>query len=150
MHKLILLCLIFVLTACQIETKHDQKNMSDGTVKHSHELLEVASFGDHVPLPAVTFSIQADPMEGWNIHIKTENFQFTPENSGHSAIPNEGHAHLFVDGYKIARVYGSWFHLKKLTPGAHNVRISLNANDHSTWGHEGQEISATQDVEQLQ
>jgi len=43
-------------------------------------------------------------------------------------VAGEGHAHLYLDGEKVARVYGRWFHIPEPGPGAHSVRVTLNAN----------------------
>ncbi len=122
-------------------TKHDHS-------QHDHGQLEVTDFGQNTPLPSVKFSIEEDAMSGWNIHIETHNFHFTPEKINDDAISNEGHAHLYVDDFKMARLYSNWYHLKTLTPGEHTVRISLNANDHSEWSHQGQTISFSQRITQ--
>jgi hypothetical protein len=45
--------------------------------------------------------------------------------------PGEGHAHLYIDNVKRARLYGTWFHLEDLEPGKHIIRVTLNANNHS-------------------
>ena len=34
-----------------------------------------------------------------------------------------GHLHLYVDGAKHTRLYGSWFYLDGLAPGAHALRV---------------------------
>lgn len=44
---------------------------------------------------------------------------------------DEGHAHLFIDGKKIGRVYSNWYHINPLRQGSHTIRVTLNANDHS-------------------
>jgi peptidoglycan hydrolase-like protein with peptidoglycan-binding domain len=85
-------------------------------------------------VPTVEIVAHPDAMVGWNLEIKTTNFRFAPEHASGAVLPNEGHAHLMVDGKKLARVYGNWFHIPKeaaLTSGSHEVHVTLNANDHS-------------------
>jgi hypothetical protein len=41
-----------------------------------------------------------------------------------------GHAHLYVDGQKIARLYGNWFHISELPKDAKSLEIILNSNNH--------------------
>ena len=134
------LAIAFLTTACQ-PTDDNQAQQRDQR-KHLHGDLDIKSFGEDTPVPEISFNIAADTMGGWNVQINTEHFRFAPENVNRDAVAGEGHAHLFVDGYKMARLYGHWFHLKKLTPGNHIVRITLNANDHSTLTYQGQPISA--------
>ena len=50
--------------------------------------------------PKVMIHASRDPQGGWNLHLMTENFTFTPENAGKEDIVGEGHAHLYVNGKK--------------------------------------------------
>ncbi|MGH1542027.1 MAG: hypothetical protein ACRBHB_16490 [Arenicella sp.] len=151
----ILIFSALMLSACQPsqdnqDANHSADNLTEkhDHTKHDHGTLDIESFDGQNQIPALTLDVQADSMSGWNLQIKTEHFSFTPEQVGEDATAGEGHAHLFVDNYKIARLYGNWYHLKKLTPGKHEVRVTLNANDHSTWATQGNEISATITIEQ--
>lgn len=143
-----ILTILSGLCTCQQDESNniDTPSSAGNTVAHNHGDLEVSNFGENIAIPNVSFTIEADSMDGWNIHIQTENFRFAPEKNNADAAAGEGHAHLYVDGFKMARLYGNWYHLKKLTPGEHKVRISLNANDHSNWSHQGQAIEATQKI----
>ncbi len=94
---------------------------------HHHGKLEVDA---RQPLPQVSVLAAKDSMSGWNIQVKTQNFQFAPERVNSSAISGEGHAHIFVDGIKVARLYAPWFHLPQQKSGKHLIRVTLNANTH--------------------
>lgn len=94
-------------------------------------------------IPEVSLQAEPDSRSGWNIHIVTSNFRFTPAQAGQTAVAGEGHVHLYLDGQKIARVYGEWFHLPDIGSGEHVLRATLNANDHSDFCVDGQVISAT-------
>ena len=149
----LVIVVLFGLGACQPSDSNEHKNKDTTQQTHDHSQhvhgdLEVLSFGENTKIPSVSFKVMPDSMSGWNIHIETQNFRFTPENINSDAAANEGHAHIYVDGFKMARIYSNWYHLKKLTPGEHIVRISLNANDHSNWSHQGEAIHATQTVTQ--
>ena len=149
MRRIIPALLIATLaTACQPQDTAKINEEVDDHSQHAHGNLEVSSFGEGSPIPTINIWIEADPMSGWNLHLKTDNFRFTPKNVNLDAVANEGHAHIFVDGYKMARVYGNWYHLKALTPGKHEVSVSLNANDHSEWSVDGKVISAKQIIVQ--
>lgn len=63
--------------------------------------------------------------------MKTENFTFSPENSGKTDLPHEGHAHLYVNDKKVGRLYGPWSHLT-LPKRKNTVRVTLNTNGHKT------------------
>ncbi|XKT74838.1 MAG: hypothetical protein ACJKTH_02000 [Patescibacteria group bacterium UBA2163] len=87
--------------------------------------------------PAVALEVFEDPMSGWNVKITTENFRFSPENASQDHILGEGHAHVYVDGEKINRVYGSWYHLGDLSVGEHEIKVNLNANNHNPYSVNG-------------
>lgn len=80
------------------------------------------------------------------MHLICENFTFTSENINKMIDKPEGHAHVYVDGKKVSRIYGPWFHLTGLTPGAHTVQVSLNANDHKEFVINGKPIDDTVEV----
>jgi hypothetical protein len=108
---------------------------------HTHTMLEV---DQALPVPTVTLTAISDSKDGYNLHIETTNYTFTPESAGGVPVPNTGHAHLYVNDVKVARVYGEWYHLSSsvLTPGQNYVMVTLNANDHSDWALWGNHIGA--------
>lgn len=109
-----------------------------GPVHHHDALLEVHA----VDAPDLVVQVTKDPVAGWNLHVITENFRFSPENSGGAHVANQGHAHVYVDGKKVARLYGSWMHFSSL-PEEAEVEVTLNSNDHRTLSVNGQAISAS-------
>lgn len=80
---------------------------------------------------------------GFNLRLQTLNFAFTPQKVDLEPLSNEGHAHLYVDGEKIARLYGEWYHLSSLPAAAETLTVTLHANDHSVFTTDGIEISAS-------
>ncbi len=76
----------------------------------------------------------AELASGWNLHIRTKNFRFAPENASKAHVPGEGHAHVYVNGTKIARHYGAWLHIPELPQGRSVITVTLNANDHRFLG----------------
>ena len=85
------------------------------------------------PIPTVDFELLRDQKSGWNLHIITSNFRFTPENVGTAHVSGEGHAHLFIDGVKVARIYSAWYHIEGLQTGLRQIAVSLNGNQHSAY-----------------
>ena len=81
--------------------------------------------------PTLALSVLKDTKSGLNIHVQTTNFTFTPETVNLENVPGAGHAHIYINGKKIARAYGPWFHADGLPDGTHTVMVELNANDHS-------------------
>ena len=61
--------------------------------------------------PKAVLEIQKDPTGGFNVHVVTTNFVWRPEMASMQHVPGEGHAHVYLDGRKIMRIYNEWFHL---------------------------------------
>ena len=100
-------------------------------------------------LPTVDFTITEDPtaMGGWDVHITTTNFTFTPENVNQPPVLDQGHVHLYIDG-KLFVVYGPWYHIDDLTAGPHTIVIALANNDHSIYALNGAYIQAQKTITQ--
>lgn len=81
--------------------------------------------------PGLEIALTQDPMTGWNLQVTPQNFRFSPENASTPDVPGEGHAHVYINGQKLARLYGNWMHIDQLPKGAVEVEVSLNANSHS-------------------
>lgn len=98
--------------------------------------------------PEVRIEVTEDPDAGWNVHLDTERFTFAPQRAGEEARPSEGHAHLYLDGEKIARVYGPWYHIPPdaVSEGEHTLSVELNANDHTAWAVDGQPVSDSVEI----
>ena len=101
---------------------------------HSHGMLAV---DDWLVKPAITATIQKDPVGGWNLNLQTENFTYNAAAAGLDNKQGEGHAHIYVNGVKLARTYGDWFHIGALPEGHNMIAVTLNANDHSSLTHNG-------------
>ena len=107
---------------------------------------EAIELSDGYAIPNVDLVVHKDRISGWNVQIVTENFRFAPEQAGSEAVVGEGHAHLYVNGNKNARVYGPWFHIAKLAPGDHTIRVTLNANSHQDYVFKGKIIEDMETV----
>ena len=105
---------------------------------HSYGVVE---FPDSLGIPSVEVEIFPDPGAGWNLHVITENFTFSPEHAGSEHYPGEGHCHLYIDGRKIARLYGPWYHIdEQLDIGEHKLEVTLNSNDHNLYTYDGKVV----------
>ncbi len=108
-----------------------------------HGMLETSGYE---AAPMIKLEVIKDTASGWNLHLITQNFKFTPEDIDQPVDKPEGHAHVYVDGERISRIYGPWFHLTGLTPGPHTIRVFLDANDYSEFVFNGVPIDAIADV----
>jgi hypothetical protein len=93
--------------------------------------------------PTLRIVVMDDPMAGHNLHIMTSNFQFSPQNASLDHVAGEGHAHVYVDGQKLSRVYGNWMHLDALPSGEVTIEVTLNSNDHRPLSVAGTNIKAS-------
>ena len=101
---------------------------------HQHDPIDVTN---EVLIPTIELVVTEDPKAGWNLEIQTTNFTFTPEFASQDPVLNEGHAHLYIDGEKITRLYGPWYYLGEFEEGEYLVTVDLNANDHSPFAVDG-------------
>jgi hypothetical protein len=137
--------LMTFLPSQQVETQNtgqaSESSMLDRMEMHDHPLFAVA---ENLPVPSVTHLMFPDVMGGFNIQILVRNFEFTPTAINREPKYNSGHAHVYVNGVKYARVYSTWFHLptSALKPGENFVKVTLNANNHSEWAKDGKTISS--------
>lgn len=91
--------------------------------------------------PRVAIELSKDPMSGHNLRLKTQNFDFAPEAASRAHVAGQGHAHVYLDGQKFARLYSEWLHLPALPSGDIEIKVTLNANDHRVYSVEGASVS---------
>ncbi|MCX5608803.1 cupredoxin domain-containing protein [Streptomyces sp. NBC_00047] len=127
-------------------TSHEQASGNTGTLLTTddgsgHRLREVPAEG----APEVRLTARPDSEDGWNLQLAVKNFRFTPDSAGGAALPGAGHAHLELDGRKLARLYGPWFHLPaaQVPEGAHTLTVRLYADDHTAWAVSGKPVEGT-------
>lgn len=122
------------------DKKHNMDSMHDMEMHHATvEALQEMN---------VKLNVYKDIFSGYSIQLIVNGLTFTPENAGEQHVDGEGHAHLYIDGEKIARVYGTSFHLGNiLSEGEHEITISLNGNDHSPYTYDGELVEDTVTVE---
>jgi len=125
--------------AAALAGRPGEKPAKPALMKHDHGMIQIA---DDQPPPSVAIAVTADTMGGFNIHLKVRDFRFTPQRTGDRPVRNEGHAHLFINGRKVARLYGPDRHLPAslLRPGINRLRVTLNANNHAIWALGKREI----------
>ena len=111
--------------------------------KHQHSHIEISSLPEK---PGISLYVTRDVVVGWNIHLVATNFRFAPEHVNEQPVPGEGHAHLYVDGKKVARLHSPWFHLGDLSPGRHTLQVTLNTNNHASLVLQGIPVAATEEV----
>jgi hypothetical protein len=101
--------------------------------------------------PKATLDIQKDPTGGFNVQVVTSNFVWRPEMASMQHVPGEGHAHVYLDGRKIMRIYNEWFHLNTFQfstrSGEQLLTIEFVGNDHAPYTIQGLPVGAEQIVD---
>jgi hypothetical protein len=111
---------------------------------HNHKTMEIPV---GLPVPSVDLIVHPDVIRGWNLEVKVSNFRFAPEKINQESNAQEGHAHLYINGEKLTRLYGSWYYLASLNPGQHKITVTLNANGHEELVHNNQRIEDAETIE---
>ena len=115
-------------------------------MQHDHREERMAN----EPYPSLSLRIVDDPAGGWSLHAVLSNFRLAPANVSGPHVDGEGHMHLYIDGRKVARLYGTWYQLPALDAGTHEIRVDLRTNDHAllTVGGMGVDAMALLEVSQ--
>jgi hypothetical protein len=103
---------------------------------HPHSKYEVSA----AEAPKVELVVTEDAKSGYNVKIIATDFTFKPESVNSENILGEGHAHLYVDGVKVGRLYSPYFHYDGDFEGSKTFKVTLNANDHSEYAVDGEVI----------
>lgn len=96
---------------------------------------------DAASAPRLTLSAEPDS-GGWRITLSVANLQLTEEGVDGVHVPGEGHAHLYLNGLKLRRVYGTEARIGALPPGEHELRVTLNTHDHRSYAVGGRPVEA--------
>lgn len=117
----------FSIKGSQKQAIGHSKSIAHTTMHHDY--LDISN--DSIIPELRKLEVTKDPMHGWNLHFETKHFRFTPEHVSSKHIPGEGHAHLMINGEKVARIYSNWFHLPIQDYEIRELEITLNSNSHA-------------------
>ncbi|UFJ42958.1 DUF4399 domain-containing protein [Brevibacillus humidisoli] len=75
-------------------------------------------------------------VKGKDLHLQlsVSRFTFSLENMGKENKQGEGHAHLYVDGKKAAKIFDPHYVYRNLPPGRHEIVVELAHNNHESYG----------------
>ena len=126
------------------ETSHETGNgAAHDHDAHDHSVLLENGAG---PAPSVEIELYKDTTVGWNLQLIPHNFTFTPMAVNQEHVPNTGHAHVYINGEKLGRLYGPWVHTGELPSGEVTVSVTLNSNTHSPLAVGGITVEATKTI----
>lgn len=156
--------LVIVLTITNVNAQsapNDQSTSPAMQMDHSH--LPIA-----VPLntttPLLSLSLHNDTMSGYNLHLTLKNYHLIPPPNDAMSMSElmsasvnnktgfvEGHAHLYINGIKIQRVYGINLHLPAhhFKEGINTISVTLNNHGHMYWTAEEKKVVATLFIDTL-
>ncbi|APE43519.1 hypothetical protein BOO69_08920 [Sulfitobacter alexandrii] len=93
---------------------------------------DICIVGDGEPAPEIAIDTVRDG-DGWLLRITAQDFTFSEDLMGLYHVPGMGHGHVYVGGMKLGRVFAPTYRIGALPPGAHEVRVTLNTNDHRAY-----------------
>ncbi|WP_345196369.1 hypothetical protein [Kistimonas scapharcae] len=131
------------LLADGMHSSHAQHG-GDRTCCH-HE--EMVALPEGVKVPELSLLLFRDAVTGFNLHLNIRNFEL--ESPEYAAVRHEelaqGHAHLFINGKKVKRLYGPYEHLpgNYFTTGENEIKVTLNSHDHASLTVNEKPLSAT-------
>ncbi|GHB03918.1 hypothetical protein GCM10009069_28140 [Algimonas arctica] len=118
---------------------------------HSHIPVAVP---EGVPSPRLSATLTRDVMSGYNLRLHIDQYEMTAPpiavamenlmapriNASTGFI--QGHAHLYINGEKIQRVYGNSIHIPatQFREGMNQLNITINNHAHMFWTYEDKEI----------
>ncbi len=118
-----------------------------------HGLVPVPS---GLPAPQIGLELFEDQVSGYNLEINLRHFVLVPPVEELMVKVKElmnrkvtgslmGHAHLYINGQKLMRLYSPYIHLPEnlFVEGINVITVSLNNHQHDTWTVGQQEIQAT-------
>lgn len=82
------------------------------------------------PRPRISLVVYPLPSGGFRLELSTAAFRFTEVCLPEAAAIPVGHAHIHVDGVKIASAYQPVVYLDALAPGEHRITAVLRGQDH--------------------
>jgi len=147
----LVLCLVAIAGVIAVAA-HDDHDATPTPTNHAHDAGS-HQHGEPVEItglelaPQVFLTVSPDPVSGYTLRVQTLNFVFTPQDSGGEHRDGEGHAHLYVNGEKVARIYGEWFHLDSLPTGSNTISVTLNTNTHAPYVVDGLPLEASVTVD---
>lgn len=130
--------------AHQMQMADTDKSVAANMPKHAGMFMVPAN----EPMPSLSVSIEPlTETRGWRILSDVENFTFNRELADGDHLPGNGHGHIYLNGLKLGRVYEREFAIGQLPVGKHQIRVTLNTNNHQTYMVGGEAVSATVDIE---
>ena len=106
--------------------------MGHGSMKHNVE---------EAPFPAISLSAKR-ANNVWVAQMTVENLTLSEQQQDGDHVPGIGHGHIYLGGMKLGRFFDESFEIGELPKGSHNLRVTLNTNDHRSYTVDNQPVAA--------
>lgn len=107
---------------------------------------DICVVGKGEPAPRLALLVTPDG-DGWQIQVEAEDFTFSKDLVDLYHVPGLGHGHLYVGGMKLGRLYKPKASIGALPKGRHEIRVTLNTNDHRAYVVDDQPVTASATIE---
>ncbi len=124
---------------------NEAAHADEGGGEHSHDHASTIEW-DGPETPSLSVEAIEDTAGSFNVYLSLSGFVFSPENASRHHVPGEGHAHIYLDGTKLGRIYTESYFLSGLSAGTHTIQVTLNANSHQDYTVEEKLLEASVDV----
>jgi hypothetical protein len=122
----------FVLIAGIVLLVQDPLDVSSSYMPETESVFtssgeENHAFSSEKPSLAMDVKLEGTSAE---VTLFTQNFKFVKADGSGKQVHGQGHAHLYLDGKLIYKVYDPKFIVKKLPKGEHELRVELAYSNH--------------------
>lgn len=97
------------------------------------------------PIPSIALTVVPEG-DRWHVSVTVSSFRFAQELVDGPHVPGTGHAHLYIEGTKLGRLYQPEAWINALPTGQHTVEVALFSNDHRALQANGKPIAAEQKI----
>lgn len=108
---------------------------------HSHGAADSIAWEGEAP--ELTVEVVEDPKSGFNAFITVDGLTLSADNVGGPNVDGEGHLHIYANGQKLGRLYGTATHIPALPEGDVEITVGAFSNDHSPYVIDGEPVEAS-------
>ncbi|MDE0330636.1 MAG: hypothetical protein OXL41_02105 [Nitrospinae bacterium] len=117
--------------------KSGEEGMKKGRAGMKHSVKIIPAAYKNPPSVKIRLEKDAHTKGALNLFLDLKHFRFAPEEVNKTSKINEGHAHLYLNGKKLTRLYSASYFMDKLPKGNLEIRVTLNTNMHEDLSYRG-------------
>ena len=121
-------------------TMADDDGDHGGDGGHTHT--EMTRDVEAATAPTVSGLEVTESEGGWLVTFDVTGHEFSEVAKGGTHVDGQGHAHLYLNGTKLATIFDTRYVIDDLPDGEHMIAVTLNSNDHATLTLNGEPIGA--------